>query len=421
LALAPAPVSAQLRVAEGLDLQVSPASPPGGGLDIGRENPVVPLPIYHSRPETGGFYTAIEFIMWRMGRNLAPEVIARRGFVDVDGSVQRDLGGTFIAPVGGGAPIFVAGAPGVPGTFIGSGTPALLASDVKNGKLTYEPGLKFTLGWRFDDSSAIEISGFHTATAKYFAGADIIPPGFAVGPILADTFLFAPVFNFPVEYAGPAQKAGLGNPGALYGIWNGANSMTIEFDQRYTQYDLTYRVPVRADDISRTNIIVAARFSWIWERFKWRTVSADFTGASGPSDVAIFTNIVSNRMYGPVLGCEHELYLGRGFAIAAEVDGTAFLDVVKERAQFERADRATESKHNITEYTFAPALNYKIHFTWYPWAGIQCRIGWNGLAILNTVNSPNPVSFNFGQINPDFPRKPIRYMDGLELGLAITF
>src|SRR5215472_11741177 len=105
LALAPAPLLAQ-QFGPGVGSTI--AEP--GGLDIGRESPVIPLPIYHARPETGGFYTAAEFILWRMGRNIAPQQIATRGFVDVDGSVQRDLNGTFLASATVGAPaIFVPG------------------------------------------------------------------------------------------------------------------------------------------------------------------------------------------------------------------------------------------------------------------------------------------------------------------------
>lgn len=392
-----------------------------GGLDVGRESPVVPLPIYSSRPESGGFYAALEFVMYRTQRNLGNQVLARRGFIDVDGSVQRDLGGAFVPAPGGGPPIFVPGALGVPGTFIGSGTTALSASDLNGGPNTYAPGMRATIGWRFSDGSAIEFSGFHTATAKYHRGADIIPAGFAVGPILADTFLTSDVFNFPVEFAGQNQELALGNPGATYGIWNAASAMTIAFDQRYTEYNITYRVPVRADDLSRTSIVTGGRFSWIWERFLWRTVSADQLGASGPDTVAIYSNTVSNRMYGLFLGCQHEFYLGRGLSIGGQIDGTAFLDLVKERAKYKRADRQAQSKNNVTEYTFVPALKGDLFLTWYPIAGLQLRLGWDGIMFLNTVYSPNPVAFNYGNLNPEYPRKAIRWFDGLHLGGALSF
>src|SRR5262245_31148647 len=190
-------------------------SMPTPGLDVGRAaSPIIPLPLYNARPETGGFYTALEFVMFRMTRDFHPQVVATRGVVDLDGSVQRDLGGTFVVDTVTGNPVFVPGAPGRNGAFLGSNSPALLVSDRNTSDLTYAPGLELTLGWRFSDGSTVEWRSFHTKEARYNVGADIIPPGFAVGAQLFDTFLTSPVFNFPIDYAGSNQNLGIGNPGA---------------------------------------------------------------------------------------------------------------------------------------------------------------------------------------------------------------
>ena len=78
----------------------------------------------------------------------------------------------------------------------------------------------------------------HTAT--------LVPPQFHFGADLADSFLTAPVFNFPTAFAGPANKVSqiiggtvvpLGNPFAVFGIWNGASLMSIDLIQRYSQGD----------------------------------------------------------------------------------------------------------------------------------------------------------------------------------------
>src|SRR5581483_10682483 len=124
----------------------------------------------------------------------------------------------------------------------------------------------------------------HAFSVNYSAGADIIPPGRAELPFQVDTFLFSPVYNFSNAYAGELQNLGVGNPGATYGIWNAASEETIKFTQRYDQGDITLRVPVRSDPISRTYFIVGERFAWIWERFQWRTVSRAGTGDAGPND-----------------------------------------------------------------------------------------------------------------------------------------
>jgi hypothetical protein len=411
LALAPAAGWAQGLGGSGLN---------SGGLDVGRENPIVPLPISSPRPELGGFYTALQFSMLRQSRNLGNQVIAVRGLRDLDGSIQRDLGGAFIIPPGGGAPVFVPGAPGVPGAFLGSGAPALNVNQL-NQSNSYTPGYEMILGYRFQDGTAFEWRWKHIATARFSVGADIIPPGFAVGPNLLDTFLFAPVFNFPNNFAGQAQELSLGNPGAAYGIWNAAASMRISFEQRYDQSDWGTRVPLRADDISRTSVLTGARFAWIWERFKWTTVSQDFNGLAGPADMAIYSNIVSNRMYGPYLGFEHEVFLGWGVAIGFRSDLAAMLDIVKQRARYELGDKSASTKFSVTDYTFAPMYNGELNLTWYPVQGLQLRFGWQMMAVMNTVNAPAPVAFNFGNLDGVWQRRAIRYLDGLNAGVALNW
>ncbi|HEV3146646.1 MAG TPA: Lpg1974 family pore-forming outer membrane protein, partial [Gemmataceae bacterium] len=311
------------------------------GLDIGgREAPLIPLPLSSDRMEIGGFYTALEYKTLRMTKHLGNQTVAVRGFDDVDGSVQRDLGGSFI--IIGTTVVFNPGPPGPPGAFIGSGTPALNVSQL-NTDWSYGPGYELTVGYRFENGWAVEANWTQIFSVKYTAGADTIPPGFAVGPILADSFLFSPVVNFPVDYAGPASKLGLGNPGATYGIWNAAFSETIQYIQRYNEGNILGRYPVLESDIARTNVYVGYRFAWIWEGFEWRTISRDFAGNANPRDQAIYANMVSNRMYGPFIGVGQEYYLGKGFGIEIGANQAALLDIVKERAQYSLADRSTEA------------------------------------------------------------------------------
>jgi len=414
-----------------------------GGLDIsGREAaPTIPLPIYNRRPEAGGFYGALEFILYRQTRHLGNQPIAKRGFVDVDGSVQADIGGQFIIPAPGAAPVFIPGPPGPPGAYIGSGNVALRASDL-NSQRTYQPGYATTIGYRFSDGSTFEARWRHVEQARYNAGADIIPAGFAVGGLLEETFLFAPVFNFNNEYAGQSQELGLGNPGATYGIWNAANQMTIQMQQRYDQADFFGKVPIRTDEVSRTYLMAGGRFAWIWERFTWRTVSQDASGASTTRDVAYYTNSVSNRMYGPSLGLQQDFYLGTfgkigAFSLAFSGDASTMLNIVKEHAKYELADESTSSKKSVREYTFVPMFNGEIQLTWYAAAGIQVRMSWNSLLFMNTVHTVNPVSFNLnniGRVNDFGPgpnttgstesiwsRRALHYFDGINFGVALSF
>jgi hypothetical protein len=412
-----------------------------GELDIpGREEaPTVPLPLSSRRPEDGGFYTALEFAMFRQPREFKSQNLAYRGGVDFDGSIQADLGGSF--QIVGTTVQFVPGPAGPPGAFIGSGTPALNVNQL-NSQWTYQPGTRFTAGWRFSDGSSFEVRWLHLNAAVYSASADIVPRGSAVGPQLLDTWLFSPVYNFTSSFAGELQELGVGNIGAGYGIWNFAQAESIKYTQRYDQGDFWGKVPVREDAISRTYIVAGARFAWIWENFQWRTESHDSAGQSGPQDVAIYSNTVSNRMYGTVIGCQHDVYLGSiprigAFALQFHSDFAPMIDIVKERAEYSRADRMASTKKSVTEYTFSPELNGELTLAWYPVRGVQVKFSWDSMMFLNTVTNDRPVSFNFGTLGAtnDFgpepladrqsdsiwQRKAIRYFDGVSFGVAISF
>src|SRR5438128_7231959 len=85
-------------------------------------DPQIPLPLYHDRPEKGGFYAAGEFLFFRQTNPLKDQIIAVRGLLDFDGSITADLNGITFVPTTG-AVIIQPGTPQV-GTFIGTGAPA---------------------------------------------------------------------------------------------------------------------------------------------------------------------------------------------------------------------------------------------------------------------------------------------------------
>jgi hypothetical protein len=81
-----------LLLTAGLALTPAPAwcQPDGGGqdLDYSPPDPIYPLPLYHDRPEKGGFYFAGQFLLWRQTNPIKDQPIAVRGFVDTNGGVQ---------------------------------------------------------------------------------------------------------------------------------------------------------------------------------------------------------------------------------------------------------------------------------------------------------------------------------------------
>src|SRR5205085_5356963 len=110
------------------------------------------------------------FLFYRQTNPIAHQVVAVRGLVDTDGSLQfarNVLNPNVIDPATGQTiltvvpnPNFnITGAPAtfvvplapptpVPGAFLGTGTPALDTEQVK-GPNSYQPGFGLTLGWRF--------------------------------------------------------------------------------------------------------------------------------------------------------------------------------------------------------------------------------------------------------------------------------
>lgn len=394
--------------------------------DYAPPDPQVPLPLYSNRPEAGGFYCAGEFIFWRQTNPLKDQVVAVRGLLDFDGTIIADLNGAGAGQAGfgtGGQTIIIPGQQ-VPGTFIGSGTTALNTSDV-HGPQTYQPGFEVTLGWKFREGFAIEASWWHLVENRYDAVATLVPPGLQGGPTLSETFLFSPVFAFPSDYAGPPFKTALGGPFAAYGIWNGASVMQLDFVQRFDRFDITGRIPLYQGEDCRCYGLVGPRLDWIWERFKWRTVALNDDGSQEQDWVAIYSNIVSNRLYGVHFGCGTEYRLGDSpvgtFAVSLDVQGAAMIDVVKERAKYERGDYETAAQRARTVYTFAPEAQANLNLWWYPIEGVELRVGYDALAFFNTVSSPYPVDFNYGRLNPGWRDNTFRFMDGFNAGVGISF
>jgi hypothetical protein len=434
----------------------------GTGLDYAEPDPVFPLPLFsgfRGRPERGGFYAAGEFLLWRQTNPIKEQPIAVRGFVDTNAGVQQIQ--NFFTDFFNGNP----GPPLVPGQFFGSGALALDTQQV-SGPNSYQPGFGTTLGWKFENGIDIEFNWKHLLNKKTSATAGPIGPTLNAGAGGADSFLFAPVYNFSNDFNGPINKinvsfflpgvfvVGPPNPPGFplnwaflttqgpVGIWNGAQLMTIQFTQRYDEFELIGRIPIYESPRCRFYGIIGPRAVQLWEQFWWRTVDqavlrirGNITaagvfvmtidpgdgGESTPLDQATYTNVVSNRLYGPVFGCGTDLYLGRGFGLGLELRAAPLIDVVKERAKYEIGDKHTAASRNRTDYTMAEEVDAKINLTWYPIEGVELRFGYDVMNFFNTVSSPRPIDFNMGSLTPTWEKGTYRLMEGFEAGIGITF
>jgi hypothetical protein len=388
---------------QGQDYEVPQSYAPTGSSFWG----ILPGPLGHPRYEDGGFFAAIEFVYFQQSNPIERQTVAVRGFVDTDGTA---------VPTGQG--------PETPGTFHGSGIQALNTHQLDRTSESFSPGFNLVGGYRFQNGWVLQVAWMNILETRYTASASLIPPTYNVGPQLADTFLFSPVSNFSPAYAGANNRTGNGNTGAVFGIWNGASDETIELVQRFYQVDMTLRIPVWQTECHRQYALFGPRFVGIWERFTWRTVSTDVTGAASSDDTANYTNTVSNMLWGVHVGGGHDWWLGAtpigGFSVTLDGEVGLYADFVKMRAKYELGDRSTAATHNRNQINAVPEAQGKLSVWYYPWEAVQIRLGYDVMAFFNTISSPQPIDFNFGTISPKYESTG-RLFNGLSFGVGFTF
>jgi hypothetical protein len=422
----------------------------GQGPGYAPAHPQLPFPLGSTRPENGGFWVTAGYNMLRFNNPLKEQPIAVRGFQVFDPSLVSVVAPRVDVEIERTIAVFPNGqitvlnipelidqnirvSQSFPGQFFGSGREALNVNQL-TGDDNYNPGFNISMGWMFDDGSSLSLNWKYFTEAQHRAGATLAPANAAVGDDLADSFLFSPVFNFPPEYSGPPNKIVVGGGGpqpsqqVAFGIWNGASIQTIEFRQRFQQWDIMYREPIYETDDYRLSGLVGPRLAWFWERFKWRTTSigTDIDGNiidTGPDNVGVYTNITSNRMYGVFTGCEQEFYMGHGFACHLKTELTLFMNSVKERAQYETENRFAgrpENKRAKREWTAVPGFNAAAGLMWYPTEFVQIYAGYEFISFLNTLASRRPVDFDYSNLNPKWSSFT-RCLDGFSINLAIRF
>jgi hypothetical protein len=343
-------------------------------------------------------------------RALGNQTVAVRGFIDSTGVIT-----------------------GRPGTFVGPGTVALSTSDI--GRTSWQPGYKIELGYRFDDGTTIYANWMQLIDAHYHAGASLVPQGFAGPRDQTATFLTSAVYNFPPQFAGPPQKtafdlqagAGVYNE---YGIWNGSTVQDIKFTQRFSQAELGTRIPVLQTDYSRVYALAGGRYAWFFERFQWRTVSFAVDGTATPFDTANYTNTLSQRMYGPFVGCGHEVFLANQFSLSLDLTAGLLFSVAKERYKYKLGDSdyavgpqspPVATKGGGDYFDLVPNANGAVNLWWYPTEGVQIRVGYTAMTFFNTRYMDEPIGFNYGSIDPQYKTQVFRLLHGFNVGVGFFF
>ena len=357
-------------------------------------------PLSHMPYDDSGVYAGIEFLYWKTNRPLRSQTIAVRGFFDLDGSVSGRQ------------------------QFVGSGEEALNVSDLY-GPGNYQPGWDFRFGYRWSNGIAVEFGWKHLVQARYTTTASILAPSFNNGNFFENTFLFAPVTNFPVDWAGSSQNIPQGSSAAIFGIWNAASYMSIEYTQRFDTYEINARVPIWETADHRVYGLFGPRIAWIWDRFAWRTVDIDVVGNSGGDTTAVYSNTISNRMYGIHAGFGNDWFLGQtpigGFSFVCDIEGGLYLNLVKANTDWNRGDAAVTAGRHRRFNTLVPACEARLGFKWYPWEAISLDFGYDIQAYFNTISSHRPVDFNMGTIDPAYNTQVLRYFHGIRAGIGFVF
>ena len=358
-------------------------------------------PLSHPRYEEGGLFVGLEFIYLRQNRPLYDQRVANRGFFDLDGTLT-----------------------GRPGSFVGSGDEALNVEQLR-GPGTFQPGSRLFFGWRFLHGVSVSLDWWHLADARYSASASLFPGNFNLGPQLQDTFITAPVFNFPVDFAGTRNLPdNLGTFGTTFGVWNAASQMQIDFIQRFDLFQVNARIPVWETQDYRSYGLFGPRIVALWERFRWRTVDMDAIGQSNDATTAIYSNVTSNRLYGFHAGGGQDWYLGStpigAFSCELDLEGGLYIDFAKGRARYELGDQSVGSRRSRNMTSLVPAVEGRLGLKWYPWEAIQLGVGYNGMAYFNTWGSRRPIDFNYGTTNPKW-ESVHRWIHGLDLGITFVF
>jgi hypothetical protein len=304
------------------------------------------------------------------------------------------------------------------------------------GRTTFQPGWKVELGYSFEEGLRIYANFLQLIDAHSSAGATAVPPFFRSQPNLSDTFLVAGVYNFPPAFSGPALKTGFdipigGQSSATYGIWNGATTMDIKFTERFTQAEIGARIPILQTDYSRVYGLAGGRYDWFFERFFWRTVSFALNGIANPTDSASYVNTLSQRLYGPFVGCGHEIFLANQFSLSLDLSAALLMGVNKYRTKYwlgdspDAAAAANEgpiaSKAGREDFSVVPNFNGNLNLWWYPIEGVQMRLGYSAMSFFATRAMRDPVGFNFDAIDPVYDTKAFRLVHGFNVGIGFFF
>lgn len=426
----------------------------------------VPLPLQWGEKDEG-FYFSAEAVVMRMNNALKGQVVARRGFIDRDGSIvgtpgtEIDVFNTATPPV-----YFTTllAERGPAGAIYGSQEVALSTSEISQD--VFQPGSRITLGYRLRNGMSIEGSYMGITKTRNAATAGIIPASGSTGQNNYDSYMYSDFYNFGPAFAGP-QREILSNvflgtlpPGSAalgavfiapvplelqtfgayatsaYGITNGFELVSITELLSIHTSELNLRVPIAQFEGTRTYWTGGFRYISTTERFRMIIHDQGFPDASTTAlggGVTIdsnedrnvwdmeYTTKLKNIYYGLQTGVGGEAYLMNGFAISLDCK----IGLLAEQSRSSVVVNTLDSEYGVVKrtnnlFTVAPMFQGGAYLWWYAHEGITFRVGYEFLGILNARRMVDPIDYDLSRANPT-AKYSFFSLDGFTAGVSFNF
>ena len=267
--------------------------------------------------QESGLFFAAEYLIIRLDNPLGDELLAMRGIKDFDGTIL-----------------------GTPGAFIGSGSRALSTKDASQEK--WSPGYRFTLGWRFENDMSIYANYMQMVTNRSVATASLCPARSTWRPTSPTRSCLCRFFNYSAFFAGPdadvvSQVSGADVP--AYGIFNAAEQVLIQLEQKMWSWEITGKFPVQLVEGCRTYCLAGPRFMYLEEHFKFRITDLTLNGELANTNVALILQRLDEQVPGRPERLGHGNDLGGGVGVTLEGRLGLFANIRKGSNKLERGDR----------------------------------------------------------------------------------
>lgn len=447
-------------------LGASPVMAQGGSGTYSLASPQheIPMPLAWGEKDEGFFFSAEAAVM-RINNRMNNQVVAKRGFIDRDGSIVGNPDGGIINIFDTTPTYFTTlfRERGPAGAVYGSQDVAL-----ETGMLSaenFQPGSRVTIGYRLRSGTTFEFSYMGITKQRQSVTAGIVPGNGSTGADGANAFLFGDYYNFSPYFAGPTREIisnvylqpippgtganlqlatvplDLQNLGgfavAAYGITNGAEYWTMSELRSIHTMELNMRVPVSQFEGTRTYWTGGLRYISFTERFRMTVEDHGFPDALN-TGIPFQTGVIDSEtrpewslrytakqkdlFYGVQTGAGGEAYLMNGFAVSLDTKVGVLAQHSKTSTVLQRLDLINDigNTHSTNLFNVAAMFQGGAYLWWYAHEGITFRVGYEYLGIYGARRLTDPIDYDLGRLTPNI-RSGLLSLDGFVMGVSFVF